>query len=151
MMKLILKREVENLGDAGDVVDVKPGYARNYLIPHGFAYEASPANVRRLEEERQRSETRGKKGYLEARRRASQLEGLSLTFHALAGVEGKLFGSVTSADVSDRANESGLDFELDRRQIVLTEPLKQLGVFSVPVRLHADVEVEIEVQIERGE
>ena len=151
MMKLILKREVENLGDAGDVVDVKPGYARNYLIPHGFAYEASPANVRRLEEERQRSETRGKKDYLEARRRASQLEGLSLTFHALAGVEGKLFGSVTSADVSDRANESGLDFELDRRQIVLTEPLKQLGVFSVPVRLHADVEVEIEVQIERGE
>ena len=151
MMKLILKREVENLGDAGDVVDVKPGYARNYLIPHGFAYEASPANVRRLEEERQRSETRGKKDYLEARRRASQLEGLSLTFHALAGGEGKLFGSVTSADVSDRANESGLDFELDRRQIVLTEPLKQLGVFSVPVRLHADVEVEIEVQIERGE
>lgn len=150
-MKLILKKQVDNLGDAGEVVDVKPGYARNYLLPHGLAYEASEANIRRLEEERERAEERAKKEYLEARRRASQVEGASVTFHARAGEEGKLFGSVTGADIADRLNETGLDFEVDRKGVLLDEPLKQLGAFMVPVKLHADVEVEVEVRVEREE
>lgn len=151
-MKLILKKAVENLGDAGAVVNVKPGYGRNYLIPQGLAYEASEANMRRLEEERARSEEKSRRDYLEARRRASQLAGMSLTFHARAGEDGKLFGSVTNADVADRANASGsLDFELDRRIIVIEEPLKALGTFEVPVRLHAEVEAIVEVIIERDE
>lgn len=154
MVKVILKQDLDSLGERGEVVDVKPGHARNYLIPQGLAYEASEGNLRRVEEERQRGEERAKRDYLEARRRASQIEKLVLTFQALAGEgeEGKLFGSVTNADVADRANqEGGLDFEVDRRQVIIEEPLKRLGVFQVPVRLHTDVEVEIEVRVERSE
>ncbi len=151
-MKLILKKAVDNLGDAGEVVNVKPGYGRNYLIPQGLAYEASEANMRRLEEEQKRSEERARRDYLEARRRAAQLVGLSLTFHARAGEDGKLFGSVTNADIADRANTSGsLDFELDKRIIVMDEPLKALGTFEVPVHLHAEVEGLIQVNVEREE
>jgi large subunit ribosomal protein L9 len=153
MVKVILKQDVETLGERGEVVDVKPGYARNYLVPRGLAYEASEGNLRKVEEERQRSEERSRRDYLEARRRASRIEGLVLTFEARAGEgeEGKLFGSVTNADIADRANEKGgLDFVLDRRQVILEEPLKKLGTFQVPVRLHPEVEVEIEVDVERS-
>lgn len=151
MVKVILKEDMENLGESGDIVDVKPGYARNYLIPQGMAYEASEANVRRLEEERTRAEERAKRDYLEARRRASQIEGAALTFHARAGEEGKLFGSVTSADIADRLNEMDLDYEVDRRWVRLEEPLKELGAYMVTVRFHADVEEEVEVRVEREE
>ena len=150
-VKVILREDLENLGASGDVVIVKPGFARNYLIPQGFAYEASDANVQRIEGERQRAEERAKRDYLEARRRASQLEGSTLVFQARAGEEGKLFGSVTNADVADRINEGGLDFEVDRRQVVLGEPLKQLGEFVVVVKLQAEVAVDVLVTIERGE
>jgi len=151
-MKLILKKAVENLGEAGEVVTVKAGYGRNYLVPQGLAYEASEANMRRLEEERTKAEERSRRDYLEARRRASQLAGMSLTFHARAGEDGKLFGSVTNADVADRANQSGaLDFELDKRVVVMDEPLKALGVFEVNVHLHVEVDAMIEVRVEREE
>ena len=150
-MKVILKGDMANLGSAGEVVDVKPGYARNYLIPQGLAYLASPANVRRLEEERKRAEERARRDYLEARRRASQLEGKTLLYRARAGEEGKLFGSVTNADVADRLNEQGLDFQVDRRSVQLEEPLKQLGEFTVPLKLHADVTVNVEVRVEPAE
>lgn len=147
-MKLILKETVANLGEAGDVVTVKAGYGRNYLVPQGLAYEASEANIQRLEEEQQRREERARRDYLEARRRAAQFVGMSLTFHARAGEDGKLFGSVTNADIAERAADS-LDFELEKRVIALDEPLKTLGVFNVPVKLHAEVELEIEVRVEQ--
>ena len=150
-MKVILKRTVDNLGESGEIVDVKPGYARNYLIPQDLAYEASAANMRKIEEEQQQSEERAKKDFLEAKRRAAQMEGTILTFHARAGQDGKLFGSVTSGDISERIVQKGLDFELDRRKVVLEEPLKLLGVSRVPVRLHPEVTVEIEVRVEREE
>ncbi len=150
-MKVILKKTVDNLGESGEIVDVKPGYARNYLIPQDLAYEASAANMRRIEEEQQQSEERAKKDFLEAKRRAAQMEGTILTFHARAGQDGKLFGSVTSGDISERIVQKGLDFELDRRKVVLEEPLKLLGVSRVPVRLHPEVTVEIEVRVEREE
>jgi len=146
-VKVILRQDVANLGAAGEVVGVKPGYARNYLLPRGFAYEATAANVRTLEEEKRRDEQRAKRDYLEARRRAAQLEGVSLTFHANAGEESKLFGSITSADIADRLNEGQLDFQVDRRQIELSEPIKALGVYSVPVRLHAEVRPEVKVWV----
>jgi large subunit ribosomal protein L9 len=148
-MKLILKKAMENLGDVGDIVEVKAGYGRNYLIPHGLAYEASSANVARLAEERSKAEERSRRGFLEARRRAAQLEGQAFIFHVRAGEEGKLFGSVTSADIAERANQGGLDFELDRRMILLDEPLRALGVFTVAVHLHPEVDVELEVRVER--
>ncbi len=148
-MKLILKERVENLGEPGDIVTVKDGYARNYLLPRGLAFEASPANIRRLEQEKAQAEERARKEYLEAKRRAAKLEDLVLTFHARAGEDGKLYGSVTAADVADRANEQGLDFQVDRKQVILAEPIKALGIFKVPVRLHPQVEVSLEVRVER--
>jgi large subunit ribosomal protein L9 len=148
-MKLILKQSVENLGEAGDVVQVKPGYGRNYLIPHGLAYTASEENIARLEAEQAKREERARRDYLEAGRRASQLENLVLTFRERAGDEGQLFGSVTQADVIEQANASDIDFELDKKAVLLDEPIKELGSFEVPVRLHADVEVSITVQVER--
>lgn len=148
-MKLILRKAVDNLGEPGDVVRVKAGYGRNYLIPQGLAYEATDANVQRIEEERARSAEVTRRGFLEARRQASQLEGMSLTFHARAGEDGKLFGSVTNADIAERVNAGEIDFELDRRAIVLEEPLKAIGVYAVRVHLHPEVDVEIEVRVER--
>ena len=150
-MKVILKEDMSNLGTAGDVVEVKAGYARNYLIPQGLAYMASAANVRRIEAERKQGEERSRREYLEARRRASQLEGRQLVFKARAGEEGKLFGSVTNVDVADRLNELGLDYEIDRRWVYLEEPLKALGDFTVAVRIHGDVTVDVEVRVERAE
>jgi len=150
-VKVILRQDMPNLGSTGDLVTVRPGYARNYLLPRGLAFEATQANIRQLEEDRKRAEQRAKRDYLEARRRAAQLENVQLTFHANAGEEGKLFGSVTTADIAERLNQSGLDFEVDRRWIELDEPIKALGVFSVPVRLHPDVRPEIKVWIVKAD
>ena len=150
-MKVILKKAVHNLGEPGAVVSVKDGFGRNYLLPQGLAYVASEANMARLEAEQAAAAERSRKDFLEARRRASQLQGMSLVFKMRAGEDGKLFGSVTRADIADRANERGLDFTLDKRIVMLEEPLKALGVATVPVHLHADVHVDIEVQVERDE
>ena len=150
-MKLILRKTVDRLGGQGDVVDVKAGYARNYLIPQGLAFLASAGNLRRLERERGETEELAKRDYLEARRRASMLEGISMVFHVRAGEDGKLFGAVTNADVAERLNQGELDFEVDRRIVMLEEPVKMLGVSKVSVRLHSQVEVEVEIQVERGE
>jgi large subunit ribosomal protein L9 len=150
-MKLILKKTVEHLGEAGDVVQVKAGYGRNYLVPHGLAYVASEANMRKLEEEQARADERSRHDYLEARRRASQLEGLSLTFQARAGEDGKLFGSVTAADIADRANEGEIDFQLEKRVVIMDEPIKALGLHTVTLHLHTEVEIPIEVQVEQEE
>ena len=149
---VILRQNVPNLGEAGDLVTVKPGFARNYLLPRGLAYEATQGNIRRLEDEKKRGEDRAKRDYLEARRQASALEGVSLTFNARAGEESKLFGSITTADIAEKLNAEGkLGFQVDRRQIELEEPIKSLGVFSVPVKLHGDVRPEIKVWVIKEE
>lgn len=149
-MKLILKQSVENLGEAGEMIQVKPGFGRNYLIPQGLAYTATQANIQKLEQEQAQSDERSKRDFLEAGRRASQLEGISsITFYVRAGDDGKLFGSVTSADIADRINESDMDFELNRRAVLLDEPIKMLGVWEVPLNLHGEVEAHIEVHVER--
>lgn len=148
---MILRKSVENLGEPGEVVDVAAGFGRNYLLPQGLAYEASEANIRRIEEEKVQAEERARRDYLEAKRRASHLDHMSLTFHARAGEDGKLFGSVTAGDIADRASESGLDFKVEKRHVVLDEPLKALGASKVTVRLHSEVEVEIDVSVEREE
>lgn len=150
-MKVILRQDLEKLGSAGEIVSVKPGFARNYLLPRGFAYEATSANVRQLEEDRRRAEQRAKRDFLEARRRAAQLDGVSLTFHAKAGEESKLFGSITSSDIAERLNEQNLDFQVDRRWVELDEPIKTLGVYSIPVKLHTDVRPEVKVWVIKAE
>jgi large subunit ribosomal protein L9 len=150
-VKVILREDVAKLGDAGAIVAVKPGFARNYLLPQGLAYEATASSVQRLEQERERAEQQTRRDFLEARRRASQLEDIALTFHARAGEESKLFGSITNADIADRLAEQGLDFEIDRKQVDLDEPLKALGVYNVGIRLHADVKPEIKVWVIKEE
>lgn len=150
-MKLILKRTVPSLGEPGDVVSVKPGYARNYLLPQGLAYEASKANLLRIEEEQKLEEERARRGYLEGKRRAAALEGAALTFQARASEEGKLFGSISAADVLEQLNAGSYDFELERRQILLEDPIKEVGDHRVTVRLVPDVEVEIDVRVDREE
>lgn len=148
-MKLILKHAVDDLGEQGEVVSVKPGYARNYLLPQGLAYEASEANLKRIEEENKAQEDRARRDYLEGRRRAAQLEGMSMTFEARASEEGKLYGSISPADITDRLNEGDLDFELERKQVLLDEPLKEVGVYYVAIRLLTDVQTEVEVRVDR--
>jgi large subunit ribosomal protein L9 len=144
-MQVILRERLENLGNAGDLVDVKPGYARNYLIPKGLAYEATAGNVKRIENERASAAKRDAATLNEARQRAASIEGVSLTFNARAGQEGKLFGSITAGDIADKLAEQGI--QIDRRQIELDEPIKALGVTSVPVRLHTDVRPELKVWV----
>ena len=148
-MQVILKERLENLGDAGEVVSVKPGYARNFLIPKGFAYEATDANVRRLERERSRIVKEAAAQLEEAKARAASLEDVSVTFNARAAEEGRLFGSITTGDIAEKLAEQGI--EVDRRQVLLDEPIKELGVFPVAIRLHADVRPEIKVWVIKEE
>lgn len=150
-VNVILREDVPKLGEAGEVVSVKPGYARNYLLPQQLAYEATESAIQQLERERERSEQQARRDYLEARRRASQLEDLQLTFHARAGSESKLFGSIGSADIADRLNGQGLDFEVDRKQIELDDPIKELGVYNVAIQLHREVRPEIKIWVIKEE
>jgi large subunit ribosomal protein L9 len=148
-MQVVLRDRLENLGNAGDVVTVKPGYARNYLIPQGLAYAATEANLRRIEGEKAKTVRRAAADLQAAQERATAFDGLSITFHARAGEEGKLFGSITNADIAGELEKQGL--EIDRKQIQLEEPIKALGVFSVPVRLHPEVRPEIKVWVIKEE
>ena len=150
-MKLILRETVESLGRAGDVVNVKPGYARNYLLPRGLAYMASAANLRRIEEDARRRVERERREYLEANRQAARLEDLTIRVTARAGDEGQLFGSVTVKDICEKVEESGIDFELDRRAVHLAEPIKSVGEHRVPIRFRSGVEVELLVVVEAEE
>lgn len=145
MVEIILRKDVVDLGRAGDLVDVKPGYARNYLVPQGLALFATEGNRRRFEEERRQIEQSAERERDTAQERAAQLEEQTLTFRVRAGEEGKLFGSVTSADIAEALEEAGI--EIDRRLIRLDEPIRELGVYDVPVRLHSDVEPSVKVWV----
>jgi large subunit ribosomal protein L9 len=144
-MEIILRQGVENLGKPGDVVKVKAGYARNYLLPHGLAYEATPGNLKRIQQERERLDAAENERRTAAQGLAERIEQVSLTFSARVGDEGKLFGSVTAADIVAQLEAQGFHFE--KRQIDLHEPIKALGVYRVPIRLHADVKPEVRVWV----
>ncbi len=150
-MKMILRETVASLGRAGDVVNVKPGFARNYLLPKGLAYMVSAANVRRIDEEAQHREVQIRRDYLEASRQAARIEELTINVSARAGDEGQLFGSVTVRDICEKVEESGIDFELDRRAVHLAEPIKSVGEHRVPIRFQSGVEVELRVIVEAEE
>jgi large subunit ribosomal protein L9 len=144
-MEIILRQAVENLGKPGDVVTVKNGFARNYLLPRGFAFEATPGNLKRIAQERGRLEAAENERIESATELAKRLEEVQLTFSARVGEEGKLFGSVTSADIAEQLASQG--FSIEKRLIDLHEPIKALGVYRVPVKLHADVKPEIRVWV----
>ena len=145
MVRIILRQDIEDLGELGEIVDVKPGYARNYLLPQGFAYEATAANLRRHEEEREHLVKRSMRDRDKAEKVAERLAGVSVTLEVKAGEEGRLFGSVTSADIASRLADQGI--EIDRHILRLAEPIKQLGVYKVPIRLHAEVQPEVSVWV----
>jgi large subunit ribosomal protein L9 len=143
-MEVILRQTVENVGNPGDIVKVSNGYARNYLLPHGLAYQATPGNLKRIAAEKARLEAAENERRQSARTLADRLEQVSLTFSARVGDEEKLFGSVTAADIVQQLHAQGFP-EIEKRQVDLHEPIKALGVYKVPVRLHADVKPEIKV------
>lgn len=144
-MDVILRAAVEKLGHPGDLVKVSDGYARNYLIPRGLAVEANEGNKQRIAREKGRLEAAENERRGAAQELATKLEQVSLTFSARVGEEGKLFGSVTSADVAAQLEAQG--FHIEKRQIDLHEPIKALGVYRVPIRLHADVHPEVKVWV----
>jgi large subunit ribosomal protein L9 len=145
-MDVILRQAVEKLGQPGDVVEVSAGFARNYLLPRGIAYAATAGNLKRIEQEKARLQAAENLRRGGAQEIATRLENVSLTFSARVGEEGKLFGSVTTADIADQLHAQGFDM-IEKRQIDLHEPIKALGVYRVPVRLHADVKPEIKVWV----
>jgi large subunit ribosomal protein L9 len=147
-MEVILRQAVENLGKPGEVVKVSNGYARNYLLPHGVAFEATPGNLKRIQQERDRLEAAENDRRTAAQTLAEKFEQIQLTFSAKVGDEGKLFGSVTSADIAQQLEAQGVHVE--KRQIDLHEPIKALGVYRIPIRLHADVKPEIRVWVIKG-
>lgn len=144
-MKIILRADVENLGHLGDVVSVKPGYGRNYLIPQGLAMLATPANLRVFELERKKLQARMDALRAQANDTASRLAGLVLTIAMRVGENDKLYGSVTSAIIGDALAAQGVD--IDRRRILLDAPIRTLGEHGVRARLHADVVPEFIVKI----
>ena len=146
-MEVILKKSVEGLGAPGDVLKVADGYARNYLLPMQLAVHATERNRRYLEHQKRVIDQQESKDKERAREIASQITGVTCTLKRRAGENDRLFGSVTSMDVAEALRAEG--FELERRFLELAEPIRELGVFMVPVKLHTDVVVELRVVIER--
>ncbi len=136
-MEVILKQDLDDLGMEGDVVDVAKGYARNYLVPKGLALEASPQNISAFKLQRKKVEARRIKARESAETLKKQLEDMELTIEHKAGEEGKLYGSVTSMEISDLLGKKGV--VIDRKKIVLDKPIKELGAFQAAVKLYPEV------------
>ena len=148
-VEVILRDDVPNLGRIGEVVRVKPGYARNYLLPRGLAIEANSKNLRVLEHQKRIIAAKAEKDRKDAEGHAKQLDGLELHVQARVGEEGRLFGSVTNLDVERLLAAKG--FQIDRRRIQLAEPIKQVGTYPVPVQLGRDVRATVQVVVEAQE
>ena len=148
-MEVILKKRVETLGDEGDILTVANGYARNYLIPMQLAVRATEKNRRLLEHEHRLLAAQGEKAKVRAEELASRIAEVTCTIQRRAGENDRLFGSITSMDIADAL--ASQDIEVDRRNIELDEPIRELGVFMVPIRFHADVTADIQIVVVREE
>ena len=146
-MKIILLDDVATLGRRGEVRDVSDGYARNYLLPHKLALHATPVNLKNLEQIKARQDSQVAKLKADAETQAQAIEALHFTQARQASDEGRLFGSVGRADLAAFLGQHGV--EIERRRIALDEPIKSLGEFSVPIRLHADVTAQLKVSVTR--
>jgi large subunit ribosomal protein L9 len=145
LVKIILREDVQRLGHAGDVVSVKPGFARNFLIPGGKASVATESKVQELEHNRRVITDKLAKQLKDVNAARHKLQSVSLAFEMQAGEEGKLFGSITSQHVADQLAEKG--FEVDRRKIVLAEPIKEIGEHTVEVKLHREIAATVKVVV----
>lgn len=144
-MKVILKQDHEKLGKMGDTVSVKDGYAMNHLIPNHIAMKATPSNLRVLDELKKQRENKLKKEISDAQTLAVELEKLTLEIKAKKGEEDKIFGSVNAQIVSEALSQKG--FNIDKKHIVLEEPIKKLGIFTVEIKLHNNVKTTIKVWV----
>ncbi len=146
-MKVILKEDVDRLGSMGDIVNVKPGFARNYLIPRNLAVEANPRNIKEFEHHKRVLQQKAERIKNAAQHLAEKISSSPVTIKVKAGEEDKLFGSVTTIDIEKALKEKG--FEIDRKKIMLEEPIKRLGEYRVKIKLHRDVLAELTVQVEK--
>ena len=144
-MKVILREDVEKLGKAGDVVKVADGFGRNYLIPRQLAVPADVRNLKALEHDRRVIEARAKKSRKSAESLATMLASVSLTIPAKAGEEGKLFGAITSRDIAEALEKAGVP--VDRKNVLLLDPIKQLGDYKVKVKAGTDLHPEVSVRV----
>jgi len=144
-MKLILQEDVKNLGKMGDVVNVAEGYARNFLIPKKLGVEANVNSIKALEHEKRKIEDKAKKIRNDAQGLAERLSSTTLTLSAKAGEEEKLFGSITSMDIAEALKKEG--FDIERKKILLDEPIKRLGAYSVGIKIHHDVTAQVHINV----
>jgi large subunit ribosomal protein L9 len=144
-IKVVLQQDVDTLGHGGDVVRVRPGYARNYLVPRGLAVAASTANLSRLEELKKAAQTAAAKRLTEAQEAAKALETVSVKITRSVGDEGRMFGSVTARDIEEAFASAGQI--IDRKKLVLPEPIKLLGPATVALKLHASVVAQLKVEV----
>ncbi|MFI5303307.1 MAG: 50S ribosomal protein L9 [Nitrospiria bacterium] len=147
-MKVILKEDVDHLGKMGNLVDVKDGFARNFLIPNRKAVLATDRNTKELEHEKKIIDVKLKKIRKEAESLGEKIQALTLHIQVQAGEGDKLFGSVTSQDIADALERESI--AIDKKKILLEKPLKELGLFPVPIKLHADVIANIKVSVEKS-
>jgi len=144
-MQVILREDVDNLGKIGDLVKVKDGYARNFLVPTKKAIEATPKNVKAMEHAKKMVSDRVRTLKKSASADADRIKSLAITIKAKVGEEGKLFGSVTTMDIADAMQTQGV--AIDKRKIMLEEPIKRTGDYTVPVKLHTDVVADLKVSV----
>lgn len=146
-MKVILRKNFNQLGQVGDLVDVKDGYALNFLVPRQIAYPATAGNLRALEEEKKQIAKKESKNLAVANEFSTELEKVSVTIPVTVGEDDKIFGSVTSKMIGDALQEKG--FEIDHRKIEIEEPIKSLGIYSVKIKIHADVTATVKTWVVR--
>ena len=144
-MKVILTQAIDAVGQPGDILTVKDGYARNYLLPNNKAVQATTQNMKQLEHQKRLISEKLNKIKSEAEKLSKKLEQTSCTITKPAGEEDKLFGSVTSSDISESLKSEG--FEIDKKKIILDEPLKKLGIYNIPVKLHQEVTAKLKVWV----
>ncbi len=143
--QILLREDVDNLGGRGEIVSVKSGFARNYLLPRGFAMLATKGNIKQVEQERSQLLKKAAEERSTAEAQLEQMKELSFDFERMAGESGTLFGSVTSIDIASAFEEKG--YEIDRRKIILKNPIKELGDYTIPVKLHRDVTLELPITV----
>lgn len=144
-MKVLLREDYKGLGEAGEVVKVKDGFARNFLIPRGVAFMATDQNQKRYENDLKQQSWKLERDKINAEELSKKLENVSCTISVQVGEEDKLFGSVTSQNISDVLEEQG--YKIDKRKILLDEPIKALGIYSVQIKLHPEVEAAVKVWV----
>ena len=144
-MKIVLKQDIDKLGSIGDVVNVANGYGRNYLIPHGLALKATPGAEKVAEQIKKAKARKIEEGKAVFEETAKKLSSLSLTIPVQVGEDEKMFGSVTSIDIANMLKQEGI--EIDKKNILLKEPIKKLGIFSIQIKLHPEVKAEVKTWV----